>query len=391
MVKRLFMASFMALALLAFAGCVADDDIQELDDSTQTQETEAMEVKTYKVGVILPLTGGAAETGEELKRVIDFRHEEINANADKVGYKLDLVYEDGKCDGGASATAFQKLTDVDEVKYILGLLCSSESKGVAPLLEEKGVVAVSATSSDPVLEGMSKNYFTFSYSDDAIGEGIAQELGKYQKVALISEQNDWNQGIKKVVNASLQANYPETEVVVDEDFTKEGTDFRNQLEKIKSSGAQAVLLNPNIGVSADALLKQIAEISDWEVQFVSITSYLGDENRSVAPEAAEAMIIIEAPGVMNSDFLAYKARIEESKGSIENLGGYYPAAMLDAMNILGDLISKHDGDVDKIVSELSNGTFEGWTGDNLTFGGKSFVQGISMAKYAVRDGKAQLM
>lgn len=377
--------------ILSFAGCadIEEGDTTPADGDTQTEE--AKEVKTYKVGVILPMTGDAAEMGEELKRIIDFRQGEISANADKVGYKLELVYEDGKCDGGEAATAFQKLTDVDEVKYIIGLLCSSESLGVAPLLEEKGVVAVSATSSDPEIEGKSPNLFTFSYSDNAIGNGIAGELGKYKKVALISEQNDWNQGIKRVVNETLEANYSETEVVVDEDFTKGGTDFRNQLEKIKSSGAEAVLLNPNIGVSAEALLKQIAEISDWEVQFISITSYLGDENRSVAPEAAEGMIIVEAPGVTDSEFLAYKEKIEASKGSVENLGGYYQAAVLDALNILGDQISKHDGDVEKIVSELSTGTFDGWTGDNLTFGGKSFVQGISMAKYVVQDGKAQLM
>jgi len=383
------------LTMLMIAGC-SDAGYEPVNSTQETKTPPATtqeapkEVMTVKLGSILPMSGDASAYGIEMKRALDYRMNEVNAEAEKNGYKIELIIEDGKCDGSSAVNAFQKLTDVDGVKFILGGGCSSESLGIAPLLADKHVVALSAFSSNPEIEGKSPNLFSLSYSDKLVGEGLTAELGKYKKVALISEQNDYNQGIKKIVEATLKEKYPDAQVVSNEEFPKGSTDFRNMLDKVKSSGAEVVLLNPNVGVTAESLLKQIAEIKDWKVKYVTQFAYLNDKILGIAPETAEGMVIVDVPSISDEKFVDYKAKIVAANGTLDNLGSFYTATALDSLNILTKLYVDTKGDADAAQKALSTDTFTGWSNSTLTFGGKSFVQGVNVAVYIVKGGKAEL-
>ena len=128
-----------------------------------------------KVGVIAPLSGNAAQYGEETQRILSATLAEINANGGYNGSDVELIYEDGKCSGSDAVTAFQKLVDIDSVDAIIPF-CSSESLAIAPLTESVQMLAVSGTSSNPEIEGASPYLFSFSYSDAVIGETMVAEL-----------------------------------------------------------------------------------------------------------------------------------------------------------------------------------------------------------------------
>lgn len=341
----------------------------------------------YRIGVIVPLSGPAAAYGEQMKRIFDYRLAEM----EKAGWpngRFELKYEDGKCDGNPAATALQKLTDVDDIHFIIGGACSSESLGMAPLLVSKNAVAISPTSSNPELEGKSPNFFSLSYSDKLIGENLADELGKFKKVALISEQNDYNQGIKRVVESVLAEKYPGTQVVANEEFPKGATDMRNSLDKIKNADPEAVLLNPNVGVTTEVLLKQLAEIRDWKPQLVSIQGYLSADIIKVAPETLEGMIVIDAPKVNDAEFLSVYDAVTAQYGTLGDLGNFYAATTFDGFNILTKTIGEAQGDVAKVQQALSTQSFDGYVG-TVSFGGKTYAQGIRAAKFVIRSGKAQ--
>lgn len=380
------------IAGCADAGYTPTSDTQEQKATTNTAVTQEApkEVMAVKLGSILPMSGDASAYGVEMKRALDYRIAEMNAEAEKNGYKVELIVEDGKCDGSAAVNAFQKLTDVDGVKFIIGGGCSSESLGIAPLLAEKKVLALSAFSSNPEVEGKSPYLFSLSYSDKLVGEGLTSELGKYKKVALISEQQDYTQGIKKIVEATLKEKFPEAEVVANEEFAKGATDFRNLLDKVKSSGAEVVLLNPNVGVTAETLLKQIAEMKDWKVKFVTQFAYLNDKILGIAPETAEGMVIVDVPSISEPAFVEYKAKIVAANGTLDNLGSFYTATALDSLNILTKLYVDTNGDAAVARDTLASQSFTGWSNSTLTFGGKSFVQGVNVAIYNVKGGKAEL-
>lgn len=346
--------------------------------------TDGEPVETVKIGVIGPFSGDAAAYGQETQKILDHRLKEINAEE---GTKFELVYEDGKCTGNDAVTAFQKLTDVDGVKIILGGGCSSETLGIAPLTKDGKALAVSFLSSNPTIEGASPFVYTLSYTDQVIGETLADQMKGFKTVAIISEQNDYNIGIKTVWEKKI-AEYPNVKVVANEIFPKGGTDFRNLLAKIRKANPEAILLNPNIGTTAESLLKQLAEMKDWKgYKLYSQIAYLADNTRTSVGAFAEGMIVVDAPNLTDPAFLAYKADIEKNEGAIPTLGNYYTAAAIDDLSIVTKLIREVGNNQTKVRDALSTGTFTGYLG-TIAFNGKTFKQGSVGGVYLVKDGKA---
>jgi len=346
--------------------------------------TEMANSNVIKIGVIGPMSGDAAGYGEESQRVLDYTLPLLNERVQDQGYRFELVYEDGQCDGVAAASAFQKLLDVDRVSFVIGGFCSSESLAIAPLLKEDNALAISAGSSNPALEGLNPNFFSLSYSDADAGVEIAHQLSQYDKVALLTEQNDYNLGLRDVVQKNLSESA--SQVVLNEEFAKGGTEFRNQLQKIKNSGAEVVFLSPNAGATAASMVRQLAEIQDWSLPVVSQASFLSEDVYGVAPDFMTAhATVVDAPQVTDPAFQAYSDAIVASKGTLNNLGSYYTASYADALNILADVIIASKGDVKTARDMISSGNFKGFVGD-IHFGGHTFVQNIPTAVFKFQDG-----
>jgi branched-chain amino acid transport system substrate-binding protein len=345
--------------------------------------------QTVKIGLIGPMSGDAAAYGQELQKVVSYRIAQINAKAGPNDPKFEVIYEDGKCSGNDSVNAFQKLTTIDGVKIILGGSCSSETLGIAALANENKVVAVSSLSSNPSIEGIGPYVFSFSYSDKKISNDLAKEMSGNKKIAIISEQNDYNIGVRDSVLEALKS-YPDVKVVSNETFPKGSSDFRSLLEKVKATQPDAVLLNPNPGITAQNLIKQFAEMKSWTgYKLYGQFTYMADEARKPAGNFTNGMVIIDAPNLTSPDFLAIRDAIVKDKGAVDTLGNFYVASTLDEINIITGIISKVGNDSEKVRNELSTGKFSGYIGD-IQFDGHNFVKLNLTGKYIVQDGKAVL-
>ena len=343
---------------------------------------------SIKIGFIAPLTGDAAAYGEPGRNMTQMAVEEINKNGGINGRMIEVIYEDGKCAGSEAVAAYQKLTNIDGVKFIFGGMCSSETLAIAPLTKDGSTLVVSSLSSNPALEGASPYTFTFSYSDDVMGKTLAKEMSKYERVALITEQTDWNIGIQKVLLDELKANYPKVTVVANEVFPKGATDIRSTLEKVKKMAPAALFLNPAPGVTAETLVKQMAELKEWTgCTMFGQTSYIGESNLKVAPEITEGMIVVDAPKSTNSEFVTLSGEIETAKGTISDLGAYYSAAIIDSTRIMTKLISEFGNDPIAVQKALKERTFSGFISNDINFKNSSFPN-IGGGIYKVIDGKA---
>jgi ABC-type branched-subunit amino acid transport system substrate-binding protein len=337
-----------------------------------------------KIGVIAPLSGDTAAYGTELQKVLDYELVKINAQP---GTKFVLDYEDGKCTGKDAVAAFQKLTNVDGVKIIIGGTCSGETLGIAPLTKDGAALAVSSFSSNPTIEGASPYVFSLSYSDEVVGNTLADQMSKFPKIAIITEQGDYAIGVKNVFEKEL-AKYPNAKIVADETFPQGSTDFRSLLAKVRNAAPDAILLNPLPGVTAPALLKQLAEVTDWKgYKLYGQFTYLGDDIRSPVGNFAEGMTIVDAPAMTDPTFLAYQTEIQNAKGTLADIGNYYTASSLDDLDILTSLIRKVGNDPKAVRDALSSGTFQGYLG-TISFDGHSFKQGSQGGVYIVQGGKA---
>jgi branched-chain amino acid transport system substrate-binding protein len=351
-------------------------------------EGEEGGTKTVKLGLVAPLSGDAAAYGEQIQRIINFYLPKLNEKYEADNYKFELIAEDGKCSGSDAVSSYQKLKDIDGVSFVIGGVCSSETLAIAPLTEYGGSLVVSGWSSNPDIEGASPYTFTLSYNDNVVGQTLAEVMSKHSKIAVITEQNDFNVGIQKVFLEEI-AKKQNVEVVADETFPKGATNFRALLQKVKNANPDAILLNPNIGVTAQNLIKQLAEIQSWDgYQLYSMTAYMSEEALEAAPEELEGMIIVDSPKISDEEFTSLHDDIEASEGTLADLGKYYSASTLDILNILTELIVELGEDPKAVRDALVDREFDGFIKDGISFKNSSFP-GVDGGMYVVKDGKAE--
>ncbi len=107
------------------------------------------EPDTFRIGVMESLTGAGETYGTVALQSKQMALDEINAAGGIDGRLLEFVVEDSKCSAQDAITAYNKLTNVDGIKIILGTSCSGAMLGVAPLTEKDGVVLFSGLASSP--------------------------------------------------------------------------------------------------------------------------------------------------------------------------------------------------------------------------------------------------
>src|SRR5438552_2047597 len=100
-----------------------------------------------KIGVIEPLSGPVAASGNYIRMGAEIARDWINAKGGVGGRKLELLIEDNKSDPKEAASAAEKLIVRDKVPAIMGAWGSSMTLAAMPKLEEYGVPMVVETSS----------------------------------------------------------------------------------------------------------------------------------------------------------------------------------------------------------------------------------------------------
>ena len=125
----------------------------------------ALAVKEIKIGVIYPLSGGAAAAGRELRAGAELAMEVVNnkmpglvqniANNAGIksldGAKIKLIFKDHAGNPTLGANLAKKLIKDDKVVGIMGCYHSSVTKTVSQVCENNGVPMINSSSSSPTL------------------------------------------------------------------------------------------------------------------------------------------------------------------------------------------------------------------------------------------------
>ncbi len=108
----------VCFALVLLAGCTQAPTAQDVN----TAPGAGTETKKEKIniGVIAPLSGPAATYGEDVSHGLKYVAKTINEAGGIDGQEINLIFEDGKCNGKDATTAVQKLINVDGVQAIAG-------------------------------------------------------------------------------------------------------------------------------------------------------------------------------------------------------------------------------------------------------------------------------
>ena len=220
----------------------------------------ASEPDTFRIGVMESLTGAGETYGTVAHQSKQMALDEINDAGGIDGRMLEFVVEDSKCNAADAITAYNKLTNVDGVKIILGTSCSGAMLGVAPLAEADGVVLFSGLASNPDIAHAGDYIFRTQISDIEVGINTGNTLWAdgIRRLATITEETDYAEGVRRTSVEQFEKNGGQ--VVAAERYATDVTDFRTQLTKIFSANPDALHIAPQSEFAAGAIIKQAREL-----------------------------------------------------------------------------------------------------------------------------------
>ena len=212
-----------------------------------------------KIGVIQPLSGAVAASGNYIRMGAEIARDWINAKGGVNGRKVELVIEDNKSDPKEAASAAEKLIVRDKVPAIMGAWGSSMTLAAMPKLEEYGVPMVVETSSAASITKRG-NPWIFRVSPpsemEALGlEPYVSKLG-VKKADFLAVNTDWGRGAVSAFGDILKKKGESVGVV--EYMDQAATDMSAQLTKIKGSGGDTLFVTTAVE-QITLILKQAQE------------------------------------------------------------------------------------------------------------------------------------
>lgn len=341
------------------------------------------ETGPIKIGFISVLSGEAVSYGETERNATEMAVAEINDNGGIDGRRVEVIYEDGKCNGKEALSAVNKLITADKVKVILGATCSSETLAIIPVIDENKVVLFSGGSSHPSLTGISKYFFRNFPSDLANGTVDGETMAKlYKKVAIISESADYPIGVKNIIISIFKEKG--IEVVFNENYSSGLKDFRTLMSKVKNSGAEAVYLNPNPATNIQGLMVKQAREMGLTIPIHGNSSFMATETIKNGGSYMEGIISSE------NSTLSEKGMVIVDK--YKKIYGKDPISLLlgtsyDRVYIITDAIKKVGYDSDKIVNYVQNmKEYDGAIG-KYHFDKNGDMVGVGFVSVIIKDGK----
>jgi branched-chain amino acid transport system substrate-binding protein len=247
-----------------------------------------------KVGVILPLTGSVAVSGEKLLQGVQLAQKELDPS------KFIFVIEDDHSKTTDGVTAAKKLLEVDKVDVLVGLYIPDVVVAVAPLAKEKGVTIFSASYCSDAFKGLDNVFCGYPTAVDQLKTVLPQiKKLKIKTVALVNTNDDF--GINSRDGMVALAKEGGYSVVFNELVPFESKDLKTQAAKVISAKADAVFMASGDTSQAFTLMKILSEqnYKGMRITFVDINKKaLADFGSSVEGTFAPGM----APSEFSKDF-----------------------------------------------------------------------------------------
>lgn len=366
---------FLALALAGFmtvpflAGCSSDDGAQDGGNAGNSSSNDGGDASTaagtFKIGGIGPLTGDAASYGISVKQGAQVAVDEINAAGGIDGMMLELLFEDDECNEEKSVSAYNKLMD-SKVNAILGAVTSGCSIAVSEESVNDGILQV--TPSGSAMDCTKQpNSFRICFTDPLQGELMAQyisEQGLKNPAIIYDVASDYSKGIHDAfVEKAAELNMT---IAADESFTGGDVDFKTQLTKIKSSGADCLFL-PIYYTEVGYISEQAATVG-VELPYFGCDGWDGVINQLGGNTANIEGAIFLTPFVANSSNPKVTAFVEAYNKAYNATPDQFAADAYDGVYVLKAAIETAGGDLsnEALIDAMTKISVDGATG-SMTF------------------------
>ena len=378
---RIVLICLLAVLVSAMVACDRDSGdgepaetkaVEEVADPTPTPTPEP-----FRIGVMESLTGPGETYGTVANQAKQLAVDEINAAGGVNGHMLELVVEDSKCNAQDAITAYNKLTDVDGVKIILGTSCSGAMLGAAPLAEKEGVVMFSGLATNPDIAEAGDYIFRTSMNDAQLGIDTGNLLWAdgIRKLATFNETTDYAEGVRRESVAQFEKRGGE--VVAEERYPSDVTDFRSQLTKLLNASPDALHVAAQAEFAGGTIVKQARELG-FDGPIYSDVVVVGATALEIAGDAATGVKAVTADlDPANNTAQEVLKNFREKYGNVTL--PWYIGSAYDDVYITAECLKEtgDDQDADGFRDCLYDITWSGAIGDKYSFDDKGEVVGLS--------------
>ena len=197
--------------------------------------------QTIKIGMVLPVTGPAADSGKYSLTGAKIALDRVNKAGGVLGKQIELVTEDDQTTNPGAVLAFSKLASQPDIVAFLGSIRSTQNHAMAPEILKTGK-PVCFGGTDPKLTKLGNPWLirfrpNDSYSGRVIASYGVETLGK-KNWAIVHSTDAFGTGGFKALSAAL-AGVGGT-VALDQGYANQAQDFTPVVLAIKSSGADVI-------------------------------------------------------------------------------------------------------------------------------------------------------
>lgn len=339
-----------------------------------------------KIGAILPFTGSSSITGEISKNGLNLAADEVNKIGGIKGRSVEILYEDSQTKTETGVSAFQKLRNINGIKFVFTSV-SGVALAISPLANENKIVQMDVVAAAPAYStpndftfrtGVSSYYFADKMSNLLRGKNL-------NDIALLYVNTDYGVGYKNVFADKFTS--AGGNILGIESFNQNSTDFKTQIIKIKNLKPSALVLI-SLQKETPFLLRQMDQLSFYIPIYTDV--YVAELQDNLSIPVAEHMIYLKpsiADEIKNSRVKEFNNNYKVKYG---NNPDFIAAQAYDGFYLLVQAMKKCDDPEDTIcvknnLTEIKK--FQGIIGDSIEFDVNGDITGRSFELKTIKNGQ----
>lgn len=296
------------------------------------------------IGLITALTSQSAKSGEAISRGLAIAIDEINASGGLLGRQLELIRRDDESNPGKGVIAARELLYKEGVAVLFGGLDTPVARAIVPIATAARTPFMVPWAAGTVIthNGTEPNYvFRVSAVDELVDKAMvafAQRNYAVRRPALILLNNSWGQANEKGLKAALAA--ASLPCAGSEKFEHSDVDVTPQLGRLRSAGADCLLMVATVGPSAQ-VVKSLDQMG-WDVPVVSHWGPAGGRFSELAGPHASRVKFVQTYSFLGPDtpvktrvLAALKAKYPDIRGPQDVTPAVGVANAYDAMHLAG--------------------------------------------------------
>lgn len=213
--------------------------------------------ETYKVGIMLPLTGNGAATCINAKNAIELCVENWNENGGVLGKKIELFIQDSKNEPKEGINIANRFVQIDHPQLVISAI-SGIVLNAQPIFESNNIIQLCSVGTENLFETSPhytiRNFLTTQQTSAKVITAI-QEVFESNNFKFFYSNNEFGKSVKHAINNLAK----DIEIVNQNSYDEKENDYRNIIAKANLNDEDIVYVAGN-STSLGRIIKQMREL-----------------------------------------------------------------------------------------------------------------------------------